>query len=87
MNNWEIAILKCINSLGSGAELQEIYRELDKFIELTSEHLKPTEWGRRPAYQHQVRSHISNLRQAGYLIKIATGRYSLTAKGRNRIGL
>ena len=68
-------------------DLRDIYRDIGSFIELTSEHLEATQWGGRPAYQHQVRSHITNLCQAGYLIKVSRGRYLITEKGCQRIGL
>ena len=85
MNVWEIAILKTIKSLGGEAELQRIYERLHDFIKLTEEHLKETKWGGREAYQHQVRSHITNLYETGELVRISRGRYSLTQKGQKRI--
>ena len=87
MNVWETAILKTINSLGGEAGLQQIYERLTIFIKLTEKDLRKTEWGGRPAYQHQVRSHITNLCQAGELGRVSRGRYSLTEKGQGRIGV
>lgn len=85
MGVWEVAILKCINSFGGEARLQQIYERLHEFIKLTEEHLRKTEWGGRSAYQHQVRSHITNLCQAGEVRRISRGYYSLTDKGLQRI--
>jgi hypothetical protein len=85
MNIWEVAILTCINSLHGEADLQEIYKHIGNFIILEKRHLEETRYGGRPAYQHQVRSHITNLCQAGDLIRISIGRYSLTKKGQKRI--
>ena len=89
MNIWEEAILKSLDSLGGEADLQEIYKRLPDFIELSKEHLKPTKWGGRPAYEYQVRSHITNLCQAGQLVRVGMNRiparYSLTEHGRRRI--
>jgi restriction endonuclease Mrr len=85
MNVWEIAILKCIESYSGKVMLQQIYERLSSFIKLTEDDLRETEWGGRPAYQHQVRSHIVNLCQAGELNRISRGCYSLTDKGRKRI--
>jgi restriction endonuclease Mrr len=85
MNEWEISILRCIEAMNGEAILQEIYSKISEFIELTSEHLRPTIYGERPAYQHQVRSHISNLCQAGELRWISRGKYALTSAGRKRI--
>lgn len=79
MNDWERAILKSIKSLGGEAGLQEIYKKfLDFKQHLTEEHLRIT-YG-RPAYQHQVRRRITNLRRAGELIRISRGHYSLREK-------
>jgi hypothetical protein len=85
MNVWEIAILKCIEALGGNAALQHIYGALGKFKQLSPTHLKATIHGGRPAYQHQVRSHISNLCASGELVRMSRGNYSLTEKGRKRI--
>jgi len=87
VNVWEIAILKSIKSLGGEAELQQIYERLRSFIQLTEKDLRSTEWGGRPAYQHQVRSHITNLCQSGELCRVSRGRYSLTEKGKKRISV
>jgi len=86
MNVWEEAILRCINSFKGEADLQQIYRHIGSFIDLTQEHWKTTQWGGRSAYEHQIRSHVSNLCQAGDLIKISRGRYQLTEDGKRRIG-
>lgn len=80
-NVWEMAILKSIESLGGEAMLQQIYRKLSDYIEMGGNHLRETQWGGRPAYQHQVRSHISNLVQAGELVRVARAEYGLTKKG------
>jgi len=85
MNVWEIAILKSIKSLGGKAELQQIYNRLFNFKKMTKKHLRIT-YG-RPAYQNQVRKHITNLCRAGELIWISRGRYSLTEKGTRRINI
>jgi len=55
MKYWEMAVLRCINSLGRAAYLQEIYNKLHDFINFTERHLRVTKWGERPAYQHIVR--------------------------------
>ncbi|MGO8761120.1 MAG: hypothetical protein ACLP2P_04705 [Desulfobaccales bacterium] len=87
MNVWELTILKIIMSIGGKAGLQQIYRSLENgtFMTLTEDHLRETQWQRRPAYQHQVRSHVSNMAQAGDLLKVSTGVYAITDKGRQRI--
>jgi hypothetical protein len=58
---------------------------LRRFIELTPEHLRETEWGGRPAYHHQVRSHVSNLCQPADLRRVSRGQYEITSRGRDRI--
>jgi restriction endonuclease Mrr len=80
---WEYSIFQCIDALGGKANLQEIYKKITDFIELTEEHLK--ESYERPAYQHQIRSHITNMCQSGELTKISRGCYSLTKKGREKL--
>lgn len=90
MNTWEIAILKSINSLGGEASLQEIYKEIPNFKELTEKHLRPlVSANDRIAYEQSVRSFISNLKEAGELksIQRQRGRYSLTEKGLKRISV
>lgn len=84
---WELTILKIVLSLDGVASLQQIYRSLEEneFMKLTKNDLKETQWEGRPAYQHQVRSHISNLTQAGDLTRISRGVYAITEKGRRRI--
>ncbi len=87
MNVWEIAILRSVNARGVRATNQEIYSELESgnFITLTEKDLRRTVHGDRPAYQHQVRSHLSNLTQAGDLQRASRGNYVLTKRGRRRI--
>jgi hypothetical protein len=87
MNVWELTILRIVASLAGTAGLQQIYRFLENgtFMTLTKEHLRKTQWQGRPAYQHQVRSHVSNMLQAGDLKKISKGVYTITDKGRQRI--
>jgi len=87
MNVWEIVILRIVESRGGRTDTQEIYRELEsgEFITLEKEHLRETVHGGRPAYQHQVRSHLSNLCQAGHLRREGRGMYALTEKGLHRI--
>jgi len=82
---WEKAILKTYDLNGGCADNQKIYENVGKFHPLTEEDLKPTVYSGRPAYVHQVRSHIANLVQSGDLRKARRGEYCLTAKGKNRI--
>ena len=88
MNVWEIGVLRGIESRSGSANTQEIYSELEggRFIKLSDKDLRKTEYGNRPAYQHQVRSHLSNLVDTGDLKRLSRGIYLLTAKGRRRIG-
>jgi len=85
MNVWEINILRCIKELNGDAKLSQIYKNIDRFIDLTKDHLRETVWGGRTAFQHQVRSHITNLWQSGELIWKSRGRYSITKKGLQRV--
>ena len=63
--------------------LERIYKKIPDFIELNENHRKE-QYG-RPAYQHQIRSHIANLCQSGNLINISRGEYSLTEKGKEKL--
>jgi hypothetical protein len=81
-----IRILQAIGKLGGSACLQQIYAQIENDEPLSSEHLRTTNHGGRPAYQHQVRSHVSNMCQNGDLSWIKRGCYSLTPRGQQRIG-
>lgn len=85
MSEWEDAILDAVASAGGEADLSHIYSTLQGTMQLTKQHLRATQWGGRPAYQHQVRSHITNLCQAGALRWVSRGRYALTPGGRTRV--
>jgi restriction endonuclease Mrr len=82
MNVWETTILKAYQANNGSASNREIYDLIKQFIALSPEHLRPTVYGGRPAYVHQVRSHITNLSQSGDLRQLGRGLYELTLKGR-----
>ena len=84
MWRWEFAILEIISGLGGDGCLQEIYAKLEESYQLSDYALRETPYGGRPAYQHEVRSYISNLCKKGELIRLERGCYSLTGKGRKR---
>ena len=75
MNGWEDAILDAVASAGGEADLSRIYSALQRTMQLTEKHLRATQWGGRSAYQHQVRSHTTNLCQAVALRWVSRGRY------------
>ena len=77
MQYWEGVIYHIIESLGGEARLQEIYKKLPDFIDLTEGHLRITKWGGRPAYHHIVRSYISNMCQDKLLQSVSRGRYKI----------
>jgi len=85
MVEWEYAIVEAINDLGGSGTLQELYQALRQREPLTPRHRQP-QWDHRPAYQHQTRSHVSNLVQKGELVRVARGRYALTEQGKSRVG-
>lgn len=74
---WEQMLLHAIESLGGEAHLQDIYSWIEENAPLTSEHLRSTRHGGRPAYQHQVRSHLSNLCQRNALVWVRRAVYAL----------
>jgi hypothetical protein len=82
---WEIAILKSIRHLGGHGYPDDVYKTVGLFKELTPQHRRATVYGGRPAYYHQVRSHLTNLCQSGDLINNSDAQYSLTPKGAARI--
>jgi restriction endonuclease Mrr len=83
--DWDRAILQCINSRGGTATCQDIYAHIGGFIVLTQSHLRATVYGGRPAYQHEVRSYLSNLVQRGALDWIKRGTYKLTPLGKKLV--
>lgn len=87
MNIWEIAVLKSIEHRGGKASNKQIYLDMEsgKFIAMQKDHLMMTKHGGRPAYQHQVRSHLANLVEAGDLVRPSRGSYKLAAQGRERL--
>ena len=86
MNSWELAILRIIAERGGKATTRQIYEDLEegKFMALDESQLRSTPYGNRPAYQHEVRSFLSNLTQTGELVRIFRGTYGLTEKGHQR---
>jgi predicted RNase H-like HicB family nuclease len=85
MKEWSEAILEAINSLGNEASLQNIYATVEEHFPLGDAHLRATRHGERPAYQHEIRSFVSNLVQEGQLERIGRGRYRLTRMGATRL--
>lgn len=85
MNEWDEAILEAINSLGNEASLRDIYEVLKKHFPLSEQNLRSTRHGGRQAYQHEVRSFVSNLMQKGELQRTGRGRYRLTSLGLVRL--
>jgi len=85
MNAWEVVILSAFHALGGSADLQSIYVYLERHASMRPHHTRHTKWGGRPAYQHQVRSHVVNLCQTGDLRRVARGHYAITRNGRARL--
>jgi hypothetical protein len=81
---WEIAILKAFDGLGDCVLNQEAYVHVQDFRKLDAHHRR-LQWGERPAYQNQMRSHISNLCAKGEMRKIGRGLHCITGKGKVRI--
>lgn len=78
MHGWENLIFQAFAFLGGTASLQDIYCYLEKSGALTEADMRSTRHGGRPAYQHGVRSYVSNLHEAGKLTRVSRGRYRLT---------
>jgi hypothetical protein len=85
MHTWESAILHLLLNMGGKASTAVIYKEIPHFKELDSHHRRESgQYGKRPAYQHQVRGHLSNLCESGDLVRTSRGIYELTEHGRHR---
>ncbi len=84
MFRWGYAIREILTHHSGEANLQEIYRTLEDSFPLEGGDRHVTVYGDRPAYQHVVRSVVSNLVQAGDLARVSRGRYALTERGRKR---
>ena len=82
---WSDAIIVCLKDLGGRGGLQQIYSRISRYISLKLTHQKETRWGGRPAFQHQVRSYISNLVKDGTLRKASRGVYELTSKAQDSL--
>lgn len=80
MDNWEHVLIKIVLDRGGTATTQEIYEALEsgRFLVLDAAHLRETIYGGRPAYQHAVRSYLSNLVQKGELVRVGRGIYSVS---------
>jgi hypothetical protein len=65
---WQLAILKAFDASDENSPLtnRQAYRRLQSFKRLEPRHLV-FQWGDRPAYQNQMRSHISDLCALGQL--------------------
>ena len=82
---WEYAVLKTINALHGESDLQSIYKNIDRFIDMSDYQERETKWGGRPAFQHTVRSTASTLCRHGYLRRVDRGVYAITQKGKDAI--
>jgi hypothetical protein len=85
MNRWEVAILKIIAANHGTASLKHVYGELPSHVDLTDKHYKITY--KVPAYHHQTRAHVDDLLDREELSRTQRGVYSITLKGRSRIGI
>jgi len=84
---WAEAILMCVKDLGGKASLRQIYADIAKYRPLSAEHNKQTVWGRRPAFQHEVRSFISGLVLSEKLRWVSRGVYEITQQGEDELAL
>lgn len=88
MKNLETALLRIINDRGTQACNSQIYKALEggNYFKLQKHHLRETIYGGRPAYQHEVRSYLSNLVQEGRIRRLSRGEYEITESGKSNIG-
>jgi hypothetical protein len=82
---WQEAILMSYAQFPEGRAInQDIYRTVGRFKALTASHMRP-QWDGRPAFQHQVRSHISDLCDRGDLIALGVDLHQITPQGKKRV--
>jgi hypothetical protein len=84
MNTWEVVILQIIAANNGTASLKHVYAELPRHVRLTDKHYEITY--KVPAYHHQTRAHVDDLLDKGELSRVKRGVYSITSRGRSRIG-
>lgn len=85
MNKWEVAILKIITANDGTASLKHVYSELPSHVDLTDKHCEIKY--KAPTFHHQTRAHVDDLLDKGELSRTKRGVYSITLKGRSRIGV
>ena len=64
-------------NLGGTVSLRDIYDWLENHANLTEWEIGASPHGERPRYQHGVRSHISDIMQAGKAERVGRGLYRL----------
>ncbi len=77
---WEEAILKTIAYLNGEAWLQQLYNNIEQFMRLSDYQKRETQWEGRPAYQHTIRSIVSDLCDKGVLKRTGRGKYAIIEK-------
>ena len=82
MFRWQYTIREILTHARGEADLKDVYRSLEDNFPLDSDDTKETRFGDRPAYQHVVRSVMSNLKKRGDVVWVSRGRYRLTDQGR-----
>lgn len=87
MDNFATAILKIIYDNGPKIMTSQIYKVLEgaNYYRLQEHHLEKTIYGGRLAYQHQVRSYLSNMVQDGLAERLERGVYGITELGKKAI--
>jgi len=79
---------KILSAMSDGKEAQnrELYIAVEEVWPPSPRMSRETKWGRRPAYEHSIRSTLSRLVKLGLAIRVARGVYRITAQGLERIG-
>jgi hypothetical protein len=87
VENMAKAILRIIYDYGPKVRTSQIYKALEagRYFTLQEHHLEETRYGGRPAYQHAVRSYLSNIVQEGLADRLERGVYEITQSGRKVI--
>lgn len=84
---WQLAILKAFDipdDANRALTNKQACRRVQDFKHLEPHH-RILQWGERPAFQNQMRSHISNLCGLGQLKMLKRGLHCITPQGRARL--
>ena len=72
---WKDLLLRALRSLGSEADMLDIYKWVEANTELPERYLEDSGYGGRPRYQHILRSYASKMVKNRELERVHRGRF------------